>query len=123
MTQEEKILLKDICSRALYRPKGVFLHKAYDPEEIEVIGYNGNWVEVYRNGDFDEVPIESVRLYLRPMSSMTLEEFAEYIETFKWDYGVEGTPFDWLNERHFDYRGLIEKGLAISVTEKNNPYK
>jgi hypothetical protein len=30
---------------------------------------------------------------------------------------------DWLNERHFDYRGLIEKGLAIEVTEENNPYK
>ena len=22
----------------------------------------------------------------------------------------------------FDYRGLIEKGLAIKVTEENNPY-
>lgn len=29
----------------------------------------------------------------------------------------------WLNEHHFDYRGLIEKGLAIAVTEGNNPYK
>ena len=31
--------------------------------------------------------------------------------------------FDWLNAHHFDYRGLIEKGLAISVTKENNPYK
>ena len=23
---------------------------------------------------------------------------------------------DWLNKNHFDYRGLIEKGLAIDVT-------
>ena len=30
---------------------------------------------------------------------------------------------DWLNAHHFDYRGLIEKGLAIEVTENNNPYK
>ncbi len=30
---------------------------------------------------------------------------------------------DWLNARHFDFRGLIEKGLAIEVTEENNPYK
>lgn len=29
---------------------------------------------------------------------------------------------DWLNAHHFDYRGLIEKGLAIEVTEENNPY-
>ena len=30
---------------------------------------------------------------------------------------------DWLNAHHFDYRGLIEKGLAIAVTEENNPYE
>lgn len=24
--------------------------------------------------------------------------------------------FDWLNKHHFDYRGLIEKGLAIDAT-------
>ena len=29
---------------------------------------------------------------------------------------------DWLNSKHFDYRGLILKGLAIAVTEDNNPY-
>ncbi len=31
--------------------------------------------------------------------------------------------FDWLNAHHFDYRGLTERGLAIKVTEENNPYK
>ena len=30
---------------------------------------------------------------------------------------------EFLNRHHFDYRGLIKKGLAIRVTEKNNPYK
>ena len=30
---------------------------------------------------------------------------------------------NWLNEHHFDYRGLIEKGLAKAVTKENNPYK
>ena len=30
---------------------------------------------------------------------------------------------DWLNKNMFDYRGLIDKGLAIEVTEDNNPYK
>ena len=29
---------------------------------------------------------------------------------------------NWLNEHYFDYHGLIEKGLAIAVTEENNPY-
>ena len=30
---------------------------------------------------------------------------------------------DWLNSHYFDYRGLIEKGLAIEVTKENNPYE
>ena len=30
---------------------------------------------------------------------------------------------NWLNAHHFDYRGLIPKGLAIEVTEDNNLYK
>ena len=25
--------------------------------------------------------------------------------------------FDWLNSRHFDYRGLIKKGLALEAPE------
>ena len=31
--------------------------------------------------------------------------------------------FDWLNKNHFDYRNLIQIGLAIAVTKENNPYK
>lgn len=30
---------------------------------------------------------------------------------------------DKLNELHFDYRGLIERGLAVSALDYNNPYK
>lgn len=30
---------------------------------------------------------------------------------------------NWLNAHHFDYRGLIDKGFAIAVTEENNHYK
>ena len=30
---------------------------------------------------------------------------------------------DWLNKYHFDYRGLVPLGIAIAVTEENNPYK
>lgn len=46
----------------------------------------------------------------------------------EWDidcFSFDGCPrlVDWLNAHHFDYRGLIRKGLAIEVTEDNNPYK
>lgn len=35
-----------------------------------------------------------------------------------WDW-VDMDAIDWLNANHFDYRGLIEKGLAIDATGKN----
>lgn len=62
--------------------------------------------------------------YLRPMSSMTEEEKRDYQAFFNYD-GVEYPEeyVDWLNKKMFDYRGLIEKGLAIEVTKENNPYK
>ena len=28
-------------------------------------------------------------------------------------------PIDWFNKNHFDYRGLLEKGLAINATGLN----
>lgn len=73
--------------------------------------------------------------YLRPMSSMTEEEKREYnlfffgTEPLGCDfsaYAVEhltlydfdaANLIDWLNAHHFDYRGLIEKGLALEAQE------
>ena len=59
-----------------------------------------------------------VKPYLRPMSSMTEEEKGEYQAFFNYD-GVEYPEeyIDWLNAHHFDYRGLIEKGLALKASE------
>ena len=68
--------------------------------------------------------------YLRPMSSMTDEEkdecLNEYYKDWKGETIKEGnmhdigcvtiafySHIDWLNAHHFDYRGLIEKGLAF----------
>ena len=78
-------------------------------------------------GFIDET--ESLRPYLRPMSSMTDEEWHEFNEFY--DFRIEDRKIyitiskyvDWLNRKMFDYRGLIPKGLAIEVTKDNNPYK
>lgn len=71
------------------------------------------------------------KLLLRPMSSMTEEEEKEYWNIDNQSYSCPmayahipaSERIDWLNAHHFDYRGLIERGLAIAVTEENNPYK
>ena len=94
-----------------------------------------------------DVELNAVKPYLRSMSSMTEEEWKELncigyiVPLYNGCFGVDmraycknGQPHyrrfsefsaieDWLNAHHFDYRGLIEKGLAIAVTEENNPYK
>jgi NADH pyrophosphatase NudC (nudix superfamily) len=121
MTQEEKqLLLVDLCSRLSYRPKGVELSHLYDPENISIKGYDRGFVETLN----DEIPIEKVRLYLRPMSSMTEKEAEEYNdlvnELSEYDCQPEQSAskiIDWLNEYHFDYRGLIPMGLALEAPE------
>ena len=72
-----------------------------------------------------------VKPYLRPMASMTEEERNEYNEYFFHGASIglmsnTETAYElieWLNKNHFDYRGLIEMGLAIPVTKENNPYE
>lgn len=75
--------------------------------------------------------------YLRPMSSMTEEEKHELlrfgvvnldkynnaIDVCCVGFGNHAKVQDYLNSIHVDYRGLIEKGLAIEVTKDNNPYE
>ena len=127
MKQEHKeLLLRDLCARLPYGVKC----KYYDCcegdyyegticgiEPKEYIQING--VCIY---------IEEVKLYLLPMSSMTEEEREDYqkIRMIDWvDGDINGTFInaglivDWLNAHHFDYRGLIEKGLAIDATGLN----
>lgn len=84
---------------------------------------------------FDDKP------YLRPMSSMMEKEKDELYTAMDW-YGsidengnvdtkgqdkVYRETFydytDWLNAHHFDYRGLIEKGLALEAPEGMYKYE
>ena len=140
MTQEDKeLLIKDLCARLPYGVKieltwwvmdeGTCMSTTLEPDHIEQI----------RNDELGDVEIKS---YLRPMSSMTNEQcydfYCRFVENeidyndFKkyyfdgclWNKVLTtindcGDIIDWLNKYHFDYRGLIEKGLAIDATELN----
>ena len=94
--------------------------------------YNGSGTvqDVDAGTDFfddgeDCMDICLIKPYLRPMSSMTAEENIEYQKrvkviqdidrTLHWCQTIESV--DWLNEHHFDYRGLIEKGFALEAPE------
>ena len=140
MKQEDKeLLLKDLCARL---PYGVKIDVTYSKdsdsslrarlcyEGINILDTNILWLfqqsEVY------------IKPYLFPLSSMTEEQKEEYGKCYDIDL-INGTKnlydrldgknvlngypmynhIDWLNKNHFDYRGLIEKGLAIDATNLN----
>lgn len=49
-------------------------------------------------------------------------------DTSRWDNPIWPSVINmdaivWLLENHFDFLGLIPKGLAIEINEENNPYK
>ena len=119
MTQEEKQLLtKELCARL---PYGVYVDiyswQRDSPKLLVecVPEYIGE--EVVLKKLAGRHSIKEVKPYLRPMSSMTEEEI-DYVERHfhytgynDWDY------VDWLNQHHFDHRGLIEMGLALEAPE------
>ena len=124
MTQEEKELLaKDVFGRVL-----TGLKVNYNGE-IFTLGYNLYLED--GNTAFESYPmkfylegIETIKPYLRPLSSMTEEEHEDY-KAFQLRIKLAGIAFDdfiseyndWLNEHHFDYRDLIYKGLALEAPE------
>ena len=127
------LLLKDLCGRL---PYGVILNIV---DEDSAVAY-GTFVGMTRSqkhscliyedlvcieGVLTPFRMEDVKPCLRPMSSMTEEEKTEYRNIapgIEWNYGIHfpsTNKIDWLNAHHFDYRNLIERGLAIDCTGLN----
>lgn len=124
MTQEDKeLLLKDLTARLPYGVKielswwdmgeWISIDTTLEPECIEELLND-------EDGDIEIQP------YLFPLSRMT-EEQKMFLRQQNWciaistsvtvETTIEG--INWLNKNHFDYRGLIEKGLAIDATGLN----
>jgi len=141
MTQEDKeLLLRDLSVRLPYRVKtyltsiecGELVGEIYavypDEERVIVDNLNKSIAPInVRCGGFN-IEHNTVKPYLRPMSSMTEEERTEFykvgglmshkVETNTYVLtAFSPEAYDWLNAHHFDYRGLIEKGLAIEALE------
>ena len=122
MNQEDKkLLLKDLCARLPYGVKGII---TYD-ESNTTFTVEGIDNIVLHLSDAEECYVEDFKPYLRPMSSMTEEEYKEYSKLWNLqdefptdaDIRFKTDVFDWLNAHHFDYRGLIEKGLVLQAPE------
>ena len=116
MTQDKDLLLKYLCMALPYRTA---IRDDYG--DITFLDYNDVHIQNYFEGIVEGV----VRPYLRSMSSMTEEERKEYKHLVAFSGSPDGAAnfIDWLLENHFDFMGLIPKGLAIEVTKDNNPYE
>ena len=143
-TENKELLLQDLCARLPYGVKAQVYGWDEEKGEVEVplkiYSINTDGYVYFETNDYDVnyLPIEDIRPFLRPMSSMTEEEHNEWFNYYHeielkeakstGDYLKaailgESASIDWLNKKMFDFRGLIPKDLAIAVTEDNNPYK
>ena len=121
MTQEDKeLLLKDLCARLPYSVKIYMPDLWINEARVEVLN------EIFKVGDASYcvndsgMPIEHIKPYLFPLSSMTEEQKKEEYEICKYYLnGYESKLIDFYNKNHFDYRGLIPKGLANDATGLN----
>ena len=144
MTPEEKtLLLKDLCARL---PYGVKVNDDIQGD-FTLIGLTTERIlttcEV--EGCHNDFPIENIKPYLFPLSSMSdemVEElnanvFFKYRDTFAnvshlisngkiteeiYTYiDIESISYliELFHKHHIDYNGLIEKGLALDATGLN----
>ena len=143
---DKELLLKDISGRLPYGVIGQCEIDASYDTEFETIpqthkfkavatGFNEDSLFVcpmIENQDELEIANEEIadgvyildfKPYLFPLSSMTEKQKDEYqYITERWMYDPSysiSDSIDWLNKNHFDYRSLIEKGLAIDATGLN----
>lgn len=137
MTREdEELLLKDLCARLPYKVKisipGLWTSKEKVETLNEIFKGDDNLYRVNSSG----MLIRYIKPYLFPLSSMTEEQkelssfepsllnafINGYISLFEdEELNIDDLNrlYDWLNENHFDYRGLIKKSLALDATGLN----
>lgn len=139
MTQENRqLLLRDLSARLPYRvicqvDDGI---AGLNDGKLIEIDISKELVRFDSDGYWDAY-IDDVKPYLRPMSSMTTDEEYEYYQIRKRNSDkslslmdcsdhlqqllfpiiARTESIDWLNAHHFDYRGLIEKGLALEAPD------
>ena len=123
MTSKDKqLLLQDLCGRLPYGVKVLYYGSSEEYECVDIVEgiYSNGEVVVGQYG----LPVESVKPYLFPLSSMTMEQSKIYHELIGGMFGTSAlinfeVLEDFFHKNHLDYRGLIEKSLANDATNLN----
>lgn len=137
MTEEDKnLLIQDLCARL---PYGVKMQKFNEQNvfvdlyainlnnyTIDFYTYKGKSLTIANTSKLARYGILLYKPCLFPLSSMTEEQDKEFallqtnVHTSDFLFASDcSNMINWLNKNHFDYRGLIEKGLAIDATNLN----
>jgi hypothetical protein len=130
MTEEDKdLLIKDLCARLPYKP------------QVEIIKDGTSITDKLTTATINHLEggYWDVKPYLFPLTNITEEQYyemnicasedcvehfdilrsiQEHTEFSKWPL-YEYRVIDFFHKNHFDYRCLIEKGLAIDATGLN----
>jgi hypothetical protein len=148
MEQKDKELLIRYLCMALPYDLQVKTDEGNEPYTLLSIHPNNGIALILTGVNMDgvdiisQVKIDTIKPYLRPISSMTMEEDRTRIDLGIWksnQYNGQvigifqdiayANPLNfqsaliWLLQNHFDIFGLIPARLAIEVIEENNPYK
>lgn len=144
MNKEEKeLLLMDLCARLPYETRVRYIYAFAGA--VGISGYSDEGILSYDklqnfslpNVGYEKRRVDNILPYLRPMSSLTKEERIEIGKVIQKDrinpsgeIKAEGSDnlllctvrqsanlMEWLNAHHFDYRGLIDMGLALEALE------
>ena len=119
MNKEDKeLLLKDLCARLPYGVKCIVKSDGY----IGVISSIESQYRVVTFDDGRQEEICDIKSYLFPLSSMKGKHRTELFNlriTIEDSFQDSLCEIDFYHRNHFDYRGLIEKGLAIDATGLN----
>ena len=133
MTQEDKeLLFKDLCARLPYNVICQVEFKENGKYNSKVMLLSGIFTdEAYFTTKGGSIYSNEYKPYLFPLSSMTEEQYNEFFSYYhniemdavkasgdylKAAYIGDDAKYSWLNKNHFDYRGLIEKSLALDAT-------
>ena len=140
--QYRELLFIDLCGRVPYKVR------IFEIEPVNNIQSNLTLLSITNkesvicitpSGGVIGSSIDAFKPYLFPLSSMTEEQREEFLniqteerqfllnalieyKSGKYDKIPIIAPYkqiEWLNKNHFDYRGLIERGLAIDCTNLN----
>ena len=123
MNEEKELLLKDLCARLPYKVICQVEFKEngkYNSKDMLLSGIFTD--EAYFTTKGGSIYSNEYKPYLFPLSSMTEEQEKEFNDLNCYELGIfphTEEALDYVIKNHFDYRFLIDEGLAIDATGLN----